>query len=256
MTWRPPDRLPVLGVPISTTSYDEVLELIAARPDDRATTYAFCNVHAVMTARRSPELRRALERFDVTTSDGVPLVWTLRRLGAPDQTRVYGPDLMELALPYGLERGWTHYLYGATEETLDRLVDAAARLAPGVRIVGRHAPPFRPMTAAEEAVDVARIRDSGADCVWVGLGLPKQELWVDRNRDRLPGQAVLAVGAAFDLLAGTVPQAPDWLQDRGLEWAYRLAQEPRRLWRRYLWNNPAYAVLATAQVLRHRRVGR
>ncbi|MBW3619529.1 MAG: WecB/TagA/CpsF family glycosyltransferase [Actinobacteria bacterium] len=234
---------------MSTTSYAEVLELIDARPRDRATVFAFCNVHSVMTARRDPQVRATLERADVATPDGMPLVWTLRRTGAPDQPRVYGPDLMELALPYGVERDWTHYLYGATPETLASLRAAAERIAPGVRIVGSHAPPFRPLAPGEEAEVLADIRASGADCVWVGLGMPKQELWVDRVRDELPGQALLAVGAAFDLLAGTVPQAPDWIQDRGLEWAYRLWREPRRLWRRYLLNNPAFLVLMARQVL-------
>lgn len=238
---------------MSTTSYGEVLELIGARPRDRATTFFFCNVHSVMTARRDEHVRAAIQRADVATPDGMPLVWTLRRTGDPAQPRVYGPDLMELALAYGVERGWTHYFYGATEDTLGALREAAERLAPGVRIVGSHAPPFRPLTVTEEAAVLADIRASGADCVWVGLGMPKQELWVDRVREELPGHAVLAVGAAFDLLSGAVPQAPDWIQEHGLEWAYRLWREPRRLWRRYVINNPAFLVHMARQIIAYRR---
>lgn len=243
----PPRRL-VVGSPISTTSYDEVLRLIDERPTDRATTFYFCNVHSVVEARSDPELAAALSDVDVATSDGVPLVWALRALGQRDQQRVYGPDLMELALPHGVERGWTHYFFGATDETLDRLEDAAERLAPGVRIVGRHAPPFRPLTDDELDAVVEDVLASGADCLWVGLGMPKQEKWVHQVAHRLPGVAVLAVGAAFDLLSGTVDQAPDALQERGLEWAYRLYKEPRRLWKRYAVTNPKYVVALASQL--------
>lgn len=247
-----PAKAPIVGTPISLTSYAELLELIDRRPTDRALTVAFCNVHSVMTARRNPDVAAALGGMDVATSDGMPIVWALRRFARPEQARVYGPDFMEAALRYGLERGWKHYFYGATPDTLQRLRDTAERLAPGVQVVGMHAPPFRPLTRPEEEEVAADIRDSGADLVWVGLGMPKQELWTDRMRHRLPGVAILAVGAAFDLVSGTVKQAPDWMQDRGLEWVYRLANEPRRLWRRYLYNNPAFAVLVLTHLLRER----
>lgn len=245
-------RVPVVGTPLSPVSYDIVLRAMDHPPADRAQVFAFCNVHSVMTARRDAAVRRALHSADVTTPDGMPLVWVLRRKGCRDQARVYGPDLMEYALPHGVSRGWRHYLFGASDTTLDRLVAGAERLAPGVQIVGRHAPPYRPLTPAEDDEIVAAIRASGANVVWVGLGMPKQELWMHRVRNRLPGVSLMGVGAAFDLLSGTVPQAPDWLQERGLEWAYRLWREPRRLWRRYLVNNPAFAVLALVDVARAR----
>jgi N-acetylglucosaminyldiphosphoundecaprenol N-acetyl-beta-D-mannosaminyltransferase len=247
-----PAKVVVLGTGISTASYDDVLRAMDRAPRDRAQVFAFCNVHSVMTARHDESVRRALREATLTTPDGMPLVWVLRRRGSPGQSRVYGPDLMELALSHGLARGWRHFLFGANDDTLDRLAARAEQLAPGVRIVGRWAPPYRPLTPSEDADVLARILDSGADQVWVGLGMPKQELWMQRVRDRLPGTTLLGVGAAFDLLSGNVPQAPDWLQDRGLEWSYRLWREPRRLWRRYLFNNPAFAVLATAEVVRLR----
>lgn len=242
----------VLGTSIAASSYAEVLRAIDEPPADRAQLFAFCNVHSVMTARRQPDVKAALDAMDLANPDGMPLVWVLRRRGHPTQPRVYGPDLMELALPHGVELGWRHYFYGTTEETLDRLCAKTELLAPRISIVGRYAPPYRPLTQSEEDDTVARIRDSGANVVWVGLGMPKQELWMHRVRDRLPGLNLLGVGAAFDLLSGTVPQAPDWLQDRGLEWAYRLWREPRRLWRRYLINNPAFAALATLETVRYR----
>jgi N-acetylglucosaminyldiphosphoundecaprenol N-acetyl-beta-D-mannosaminyltransferase len=238
-------------VPISLTSYDEVLEIIGRRPADRPPAIAVCNVHSVMSARRDATLFQAISGADIATSDGVPLVWMARLTGRPDQTRVYGPDLMRLALQTGVERGWRHFLYGATPATLERLQDAIDRFAPGALIVGATAPPFRELTPLETDEVVDGIRASKADIVWVGLGMPKQEKWIHQIAPRRPGQALVGVGAAFDLLSGTVRQAPPALQRVGLEWAFRLWQEPRRLWRRYVLNNPLYVVLAAVQLVRH-----
>lgn len=251
-----PPQTDVLGVPISMTSYEQVLGLVERRPRDSATVVTVCNVHSVMTARRDPALMDAIASADVATTDGVPLVWYVRATARPDQTRVYGPDLMRAALPHGVDRGWRHYLYGTTEATLDRLVAAIAADAPGAQVVGRTAPPFRPLTADEEDAVVADILSSRPDIVWVGLGMPRQELFMHGIARRLPGVVLVGVGAAFDLLSGTVPQAPAWLQRMGLEWLFRLWQEPRRLWRRYLVNNPAFAALALRQVVRHRSATR
>ncbi len=244
-----PPRVPVVDTPISLTSCDEVLALLEARPADRATIVAVCNVHSVMTARSDPAVAYALRTADIATPDGMPLVWALRRLARRDQARVYGPDLMRAAMPYGVERGWRHFLYGSTPETLARLRAACERIAPGVTIAGMYAPPFRPQTVAEEEAVLAEIRSCQPDLVWVGLGMPKQELWMARVAPRVPGMALLGVGAAFDFLAGVVPQAPPVLQRAGLEWAFRLIQEPRRLWRRYLVNNPRYLILLAQQLL-------
>jgi N-acetylglucosaminyldiphosphoundecaprenol N-acetyl-beta-D-mannosaminyltransferase len=245
-------KVTILGTPISQTSYAEVLRYLAIPAPTRSRVLAFCNVHSVMTARKDPRLHQALVDADITTPDGMPLVWALRRRGNPLQPRVYGPDLMELALAHGVALGWRHFFLGSNEETLARLTASARDLAPGVQVVDTLAPPFRPLTPTEEASIIDRIQSSGANLVWVGLGMPKQELWMHHIRARLPGVTLLGVGAAFDLLSGTVPQAPDWLQDRGLEWAYRLWREPRRLWRRYLFNNPAFALMASAETLRCR----
>jgi N-acetylglucosaminyldiphosphoundecaprenol N-acetyl-beta-D-mannosaminyltransferase len=247
------ETVDVLGTHLSVVSYAEVLRRMEDPPSDRGQLFAFCNVHSVMTAHRDLTVRRALAEMDIAAPDGMPLVWVMRRRGLPQQPRVYGPDLMELALSHGVDRSWHHFLLGATDPTLDRLEAAAERLAPGVRIVGRFAPPYRPLTPVEDDEIVNRVRSSGANVLWVGLGMPKQELWMQRVGQRLPGINVMGVGAAFDLLSGTVPQAPDWLQDRGLEWAYRLWREPRRLWRRYLYNNPAFSILVIVETLRLRR---
>jgi N-acetylglucosaminyldiphosphoundecaprenol N-acetyl-beta-D-mannosaminyltransferase len=237
----PRPKTAIAGVPISSTSYEEVLEVIGRRPVNRALVIAVCNVHSVMSARRDAALYDAISQADIATSDGVPLVWLLRLMGRPGQTRVYGPDLMKLALQSGVARGWRHYLYGTTPPTLDRLRSAITRFAPGAVVVGQIAPPFRDLTPAETDAAVAELAASNADIVWVGLGMPRQEKWMHQIAPRLPGKA-----------SGTVPQAPPALQRAGLEWAFRLWQEPRRLGRRYVLNNPAYLVLAAHQLIRYR----
>jgi N-acetylglucosaminyldiphosphoundecaprenol N-acetyl-beta-D-mannosaminyltransferase len=247
-----PQKAPVVGIPVSTTSYQGVLDAISSRPRDRAMVVTVCNVHSVMSARRNYELRDAIGESEIATPDGVPLVWGLRRLGRPEQSRVYGPELMRRALVESEERGWKHYLYGSTPETLNLLEKAIESLAPMAQIVGSHSPPFRQLTDDEAEAALDAIRASDADIVWVGLGMPKQELWMHAVRDRLTGIAVVGVGAAFDFIAGTKKQAPGWVQRAGMEWLYRLAQEPRRLWRRYIWNNPMFAVLLVEQILRTR----
>ena len=245
-----PDKAPVVGIPISVTSYDDVIATLTNRPADKATVVAVCNVHSVMSARRNPALREAIGAAEIATPDGVPIVWGLRATVRKEQQRVYGPDLMRKAFVDDV--GWKHYLYGSTPETLAQLQAKLEEIAPAAEIVGSFSPPFRDMTPAESDEAMEAIRTSGADVVWVGLGMPKQELWMHEIRPELPGIALLGVGAAFDFLAGTKKQAPAWMQKAGLEWLFRLIQEPRRLWRRYIWNNPAYAVLLTLQVLRHK----
>ncbi len=244
------EKAPVVGIPISMTSYDGVIESLANRPADRATVVAVCNVHSVMSARRDPALRGAISRAEIATPDGVPIVWGLRATVRPEQERVYGPELMRKAFVDDV--GWKHYLYGSTPQTLAELEKKLAEIAPDAEIVGAFSPPFRELTSDETSAAMAAIRDSGADVVWVGLGMPKQELWMDDIRPELPGVALIGVGAAFDFLAGTKKQAPAWMQKAGLEWLFRLIQEPRRLWRRYVWNNPVFAILLLMQVIRHK----
>ncbi|MDX6750237.1 WecB/TagA/CpsF family glycosyltransferase [Geminicoccaceae bacterium 1502E] len=247
-----PAKLDIAGVPISLTSYDELLETLDRRSPDRAFVVAVCTVHSIMSARRDPALHAAIARADVATTDGVPLVWMARLLRRPGQTRVYGPELMFRALQQGVARGWRHYLYGTTPQTLERLRAAIERFAPGALVVGHMAPPFRELTPAEMDATIAELRSSAADMIWVGLGMPRQEKWMHRVAPFLPGKALLGVGAAFDFLSGTVPQAPPALQRAGLEWAFRLWHEPRRLWRRYALNNPLFVVLAAGQLIRCR----
>ena len=254
MTWPPKED--VLGTGISTTSIDELVRALAQRHADRAVVVNVCNVHSVMSARTDAELAGAFAAGDVNTPDGMPLVWFLRRRGHEAQSRVKGSELALAAVEHGLARGWRHYFYGATDDTLAQLTSALAARHPDIVIAGTEAPPFRPLDEAETDAALQRIREARPDIVWVGLGMPKQEKWMHRVSSRLPGTVLVGVGAAFDFLAGTKPEAPRWLQDAGLEWAFRLASEPRRLWRRYAWNNPAFLALWARDLARSKRESR
>jgi N-acetylglucosaminyldiphosphoundecaprenol N-acetyl-beta-D-mannosaminyltransferase len=245
-----PRRLDVVGTAISSTSIEEVLGRLGAPRQDRATVVAVCNVHSVMSARRSVGLRTALDQADLATPDGMPLVWALRALYGIEQERVAGPDLMSEALSRP-EVG-PHFLYGGSASTLERLEAAINASHPSARLAGSMSPPFGPLSTYDLDSDCAKIRESGAKVVWVGLGMPKQELWMDAAAGRLPGISLIGVGAAFDFLAGTVRRAPGWVQRSGLEWAFRFAQEPRRLWRRYLVNNPAFLAIFFRSLLTQR----
>lgn len=214
----------------------------------------FCNAYNVALARTDAAYARLLAAADVVFSDGVPITWVGRRAypsAAPAWERVYGPDVMRGVLGRSTADGPTHYLLGSTPETLDTLRAQLAVDHPHAVIAGAESPPFRPATPAELAERDERIRSSGASIVWVGLGTPKQDTEVQRLAASLPVLA-MAVGAAFDFLAGTKPQAPEWMQRSGLEWAFRLASEPGRLGKRYVWGNSVFA-LEAARTMRATR---
>jgi N-acetylglucosaminyldiphosphoundecaprenol N-acetyl-beta-D-mannosaminyltransferase len=195
-----------------------------------------------MEARRDPELRRIHNASGLTTPDGMPMVWAGHRAGAAHMRRVYGPDLMLAVCEVAAERGWSSFFYGGGPGVPELLAERLSVRFPGLRIVGTCSPPFRPLTPDEDQMVVAQINHSAPDLVWVGLSTPKQERWMAAHAGRLDARALLGVGAAFDIHAGRLPQAPPWMQRSGLEWLYRLGREPKRLWRRYLHNNPRFVV--------------
>lgn len=248
-----PEKLDVVGTGISPTSLQELLQLFEQTPDDRAMVVNLCNVHSVMSARSDAVLARAFERADINAPDGRPIVWALRSFGRSAQPQVRGTDLLRAALDVGQSRGWRHYFYGSTDERLEQLVHAIRETYPSVQIAGVHSPPFRPLSAEERAATVERIRAADPHFVWVGLGMPKQEKWMLDMRDELPGMILLGVGAAFDFLASPRLEAPAWAQRLGLEWALRFAAEPRRLWRRYVFNNPYFVVLWLRAIIEQKR---
>jgi N-acetylglucosaminyldiphosphoundecaprenol N-acetyl-beta-D-mannosaminyltransferase len=234
-------RVDVLGVGISVVDPRGAVEQIGRWVETGERSYVcVTGVHGVMESQRDAALRAVHNGSGLTVPDGMPMVWAGRRAGAVGMSQVQGRVLMLETLRQAAERGWSSYLYGGAEGVPGQLAANLYSRFPGLRIVGTYSPPFRPLTAEEDREVVARINASGADLVWVGLSTPKQERWMAAHRARLRAPVLLGVGAAFDFLAGLQPSAPVWMQERGLEWSYRLAREPRRLWRRYLRNNPAY----------------
>ena len=244
---------PLLGIPLALTDYEETLDWMDATIARHGRGYVcVAAVHTVMVCQEDPELRDAVVGADFTVPDGQPLVWAMNALGHDLSHRVYGPDLMERACERAARTGVRMYLYGGRNQgALVQLALNLRRRYPGLQIVGGYAPPFRELTEAEEATVADEINRSRADIVWVGIGVPKQEKWMARMRPRLEAPVLVGVGAAFDFHAGLVPQAPQWMQRLGLEWAFRLSQEPRRLWRRYARYNPLFVFGFARQYTRH-----
>jgi len=247
-------RHPVLGVRIDAVDYEAAVErLIGASLAGHRLAASALAVHGVMTGYLDPTHRRRLNGLDLAVPDGQPVRWALRWLhGIRLPDRVYGPELTLRLVERGTREGIAFYLYGSTPETLERLRGSLGNRFPGVRLAGMQPSRFRRLSASERNHTVEEILASGAQLVLVGLGCPRQETWVFEYRDRLE-MPLVAVGAAFDFIAGSVPQAPRWMQSWGLEWLFRLAHEPRRLWRRYLILNPLFlaGVFLEASRIKH-----
>lgn len=238
----------VIGFPVSALSFREHLDTMAAwaaRRESRMVCAA--NVHMLMEAHARADFGEVLRASDLVTPDGMPLVWMLRKLGAPEQDRVAGMDLLPAVCQLAQERQLSVYFLGSTPEVLERMRDRLQHELPRLRIAGMESPPFRALTPQEEAEQIARINDSGAHFVMVSLGCPKQERWMHARRGEIRA-VMLGLGAAFPVYAGSTSMAPQWMRDGGIEWLYRLAQEPRRLAGRYLKTNLPFAYLALKQL--------
>jgi N-acetylglucosaminyldiphosphoundecaprenol N-acetyl-beta-D-mannosaminyltransferase len=250
-----PQSVAILGVPLALTDYRAMIELMDELVAAEQRSYVcVANVHSVMASKEDPELEAALLGSSVNVPDGQPLVWAINLLGHSLADRVYGPELMWRSCAHAAQTGQRLYLYGGRNQ--GALVQLALNLRKshsGLKIVGGYSPPHRPLTDEETTAVIDEINASKADVVWVGIGVPKQEKWMAQMRPRLEAPLLLGVGAAFDFHAGLVPQAPNWLQKAGMEWAFRLVQEPRRLWKRYFRYNPRFVARFAAQLGRHRR---
>ena len=249
-------RRDILGIPIAMTDYagamDVMDEMIGRRHRGWVCAAA---VHSVMVAQTDPAMRHALSAATVTVPDGMPIVWAANWLGEHLPNRVYGPELMRRHLDRSVERGHRVWLYGGRDQgALVQLALNLRRKHPGIRIVGGYSPPFRPLSEEENDAIAQQINDAQPDVLWVGIGVPKQEKWMVQMRPKVEVPVMCAVGAAFDFHAGRVSQAPHWMQERGLEWTYRIAQEPRRLLPRYLYTNPRFMVSFARQYLSEHRV--
>jgi N-acetylglucosaminyldiphosphoundecaprenol N-acetyl-beta-D-mannosaminyltransferase len=249
-----PGRSNVLGVGISAINLPQATAEIERWILDGERKYVnVCTVHTVMECQNDVRLRAIVNGSGLSTPDGMPLVWLNRLHGHRDAGRVYGPDLMLALCERGQDAGYRHYFYGGAAGVADRLVERLRERFPRLQVAGTHSPPFRTAGAGERADVLAGINDSRPDIVWVGLGTPKQDYWMANHRSALSAPALVAVGAAFDFHAGLVKQAPPWMQRSGLEWLFRLLQEPRRLAYRYIVFNPLFVWRVAMQLTGLRR---
>jgi len=233
----------VLGVPVRPLNYDGAVALIGSWAREGASRYVCAsNVHMLMEAHDDPAFHTVLTSADLITADGMPVVWVQRRCGHPSAQRVYGPELMLRLCQHAAQARIPIGLYGGSTETLARLTARLLRTWPALEIAARVSPPFRPLTDAEDQHVVRDLNTSGARILFVSLGCPKQEVWMARHRPDVSA-VMIGVGAAFDFIAGTKPQAPRWMREVGLEWMFRFATEPRRLFWRYCYHNPRFVLL-------------
>jgi N-acetylglucosaminyldiphosphoundecaprenol N-acetyl-beta-D-mannosaminyltransferase len=248
-----PAAVPILGVNVWTADLDCVCSIIESwiiggRRDYVCVTGA----HGLIECRNNDRVRKAHAEAGMVVPDGMPLVFIARRLGYSSASRVYGPELMRRLTQLSAEKGYRQFYYGGPPGLADRLAAALSMRFPRLRVVGTLSPAFRSISAEEDRRDITLINAANPDIVWVGLSTPKQELWMAEHRQQLQAPVLIGVGAAFDFLAGTKPQAPAWMQRSGLEWFYRLMSEPRRLSRRYARVVPTFAALAIWQLIRMR----
>jgi len=250
------DRFELFGVQLTVAGVESAVRALLDLPRSGARARVhFCNVNSLVMAQSDAGLRQVFESPAIVFTDGMPLVW-LARLHGCDDERVSGPDVMESVIDAGREHGYRHFFYGGDPGVPEALVAALSKRFPGFQISGTYSPPFRLLTEAEDAAVVEMINDARPDFLWVGLGSPKQETWLFEHRDRLTVPVMLAVGAAFNFHSGRVRRAPRWMQQLGLEWAYRLLSEPRRLWRRYASTNFRFAAMVAGRWLRGPWAGR
>jgi N-acetylglucosaminyldiphosphoundecaprenol N-acetyl-beta-D-mannosaminyltransferase len=234
-----PARVNVLGVGISVLNLDSAVAAIEQAVEHKRKGYVcVTGVHGVMEAQRDASLRAIFNRSLLTTPDGMPMVWAGRWAGHAEMGRVYGPDLMLRLCERSVGRGTTHFLMGGKEGVAAELEQRLEARFPGLRIVGTYTPPFRALEPAEEADLIARVAACKPDVLWVGISTPKQDRFMAAYAPKLDATVLIGVGAAFDFHTGRLRQAPRFVQRAGLEWLFRLGCEPRRLWRRYLVNNP------------------
>jgi len=248
------NRANVLGVGVHAIDLPSAVSIIENAVREGAKGYVcVTSVHGVMEAQRDPEFRDILNRALLVTPDGMPTVWVGHMQGHSRMNRVFGPDLMLEVCRRSTGTGIRHFLYGGKPGIADDLAESLQRRFPGINVVGTFTPPFRPLEPCEHLALERQLESTLPDIVWVGLSTPKQEKFMAENFQRLPGKIMVGVGAAFDIHTGHVKDAPQWIKDAGLQWAHRLCQEPRRLWKRYLVNNPAFLLAISLQLAGVRR---
>jgi N-acetylglucosaminyldiphosphoundecaprenol N-acetyl-beta-D-mannosaminyltransferase len=252
----PASSIEILGCRVSKVTLTEALDLIEQwiqRPAQRSRYVVATGFHGLWEARKDPEFQKVLNSADLFCSDGIAPVWLSRLNGDALPERVPGPDLLAAFLAKADKSGHSSFFLGDTDETLAALKENVQKTYPGHRIAGVLSPPFRTMSAEEDAGIIEEINSARPDVLWVGLGMPKQDWWIHNHQDRLRVSVVAGVGAAFRFLSGSVKRAPEWVGTNGFEWLWRLAAEPRKLWRRDLIDGPRFLAYAFVQSMRARR---
>ncbi len=244
----------VLSIDVTNTNLVKSVHSIRTRIAEQGKGYVtVTGVHGVMESLRRPEVRDAHRAAWLTVPDGMPLVYIGRMFGHKEIDRCYGPDLMLAVMEDSVKHGYTHYFYGGQEGRAQELKQAMEQRFPGVKIVGTYTPPFRPLNEQEKQELIDQVRQLKPHIIWVGLSTPKQELFMHEYMPLLDTNIMIGVGAAFDFHTGHIKSAPRWMQRSALEWAYRVYQEPRRLWKRYFVNNPLFIWNFTLQLLKLRK---
>lgn len=247
-----PPRVRIMGVNVSAITMSQALATVEDWIGRKARNFVcITGVHGVIESQSDPKLLAIHDHAGLVTPDGMPLVWMARKLGYRHTERVYGPDLMLKLTELSARKGYRQFYFGGAPGLADQLRERLVQRFPGLEVAGTFSPPFKPVSAADDAAMVAMINAAKPDIVWVGLSTPKQEYWMDGHLGRIEAPVMIGVGAAFDFLAGTKRQAPPWMQRNGLEWFFRLLSEPRRLWRRYGQIVPRFIVGASLQLARH-----
>jgi len=234
-----PSSIKILGTRVDAVGIPQIIQYMEdwIAKNHQHNYIVVANVDTIVTSKFNIPMQEAVNQSSLSIPDGFPLLLLERLSGYPLKKRAYGPDLMHGFLKITEGKGYAHFFYGATEGTLTKLIKNIKTLYPKTKIAGFYAPPFKPLIWEEDSGVIQRINDLAPDVLWVGIGCPKQELWMSKHREKLNIPVIAGVGAAFDFLAGSKRQAPRWVRDCGFEWLFRLITEPKRLWRRYLINN-------------------
>lgn len=250
MSLQPKKVINVIDVPIDQITWSDAVQRLSLWGEQHESrVVCICNVHSVVTARQDEEFNQVLTYADMSTPDGAPVAWMIKKISGQPQARINGPDLMLKYCEYAEKIGQSIYLYGGKESTLNILVDVLKAKYPNLKIAGYLSPPFRELSTEEKNKIIQGINDSGAHTVWVGLGCPKQEKWMHEHKGKI-NAVMVGVGAAFDYHAGTIKRAPKWMQNSGLEWFHRLCSEPKRLWKRYLVTNTKFIIFVLLKFIK------
>ena len=249
---------PLLGIRVDAVQIDDVVRQMEAWIQNRESGHfiAVTGMHGVTEAQHDPEFAEILNSASLVVPDGYPLVLLGRWRGFPLKRRVYGPELLETFCAAATHKSYRHFFYGGAPNVASDLAQIFAQRYPNLQVAGTYCPPFRPLSAEEDQELIQLIEQSNPDVLWVGLSTPKQEHWMSEHRNKLRVPVMVGVGAAFDFHTGRVAQAPKWMREHGLEWLFRLAREPRRLWRRYLLFGSQFVWLVLLELLGLRKFPR